>query len=339
MIKNILVSIEFEISEEYTKHYKKWDTFIDKLDDILNYYKFSIYKSGKQVLNKKIGSSENLELTEYDEQFLEEFNFIGFMNKTKLALESYENKLSAKELYDQLIGIIIGECIILFKIAQINQCKNLNIEKIRLISDDNYSCDECKTYSKFVFNVDNFDISIIHPYCKISILPICNNATNIKTSVAEFTNIPFIFTNICKNITTKLTIQLKPFITPKKIIFIDTVDFIEIKDNEIYISNKMIDKLDIEKLIVKELLKDKLLSNMDSWWEEQYNIKKSSKVTGDNCIVYSNYFINNQAQLNFTEYFIQCYIAYILHASLLKNIDIDAYNKIKDIFKKEFIKG
>jgi hypothetical protein len=93
MIKNILVSIEFEISEEYTKHYKKWDTFIDKLDDILNYYKFSIYKSGKQILNKKIGSSENLELTEFDEQFLEEFNFISFMNKTKLALELFENKL------------------------------------------------------------------------------------------------------------------------------------------------------------------------------------------------------------------------------------------------------
>jgi hypothetical protein len=339
MIKNILVSVEFEISEEYTRYYGQWDTFADKLNDILNYYKFSIYKSGKTILNKKVGSSYNAELTGLDEQFLEEFNFVEFIDKIKLAVESYKDKLSRKKLYDQLIAIIIGECIILFKIAQINQCKNLDIEKVRLISDDNYSCDECKTYSKFVFNVDEIDIDIIHPYCKISILPICKNSTNLKTSVAEFTDIPYIFINTCKNITTKLAIQLKAFITPKKFIFVDSINNIEIKEDEIYISNNIIEKLDIEKLIVKELLKDKLLSNMDNWWEEQYNTKKASKVIGDNCIIYSNYFINNESQLNYIEYFIQYCISYILHSSLLKEIDIEAYNKIKNIFNKEFIKG
>jgi hypothetical protein len=48
MIKNILTSIEFEISEEYTKYYHQWNEFVDKLDDILNYYKFNIYESGKR---------------------------------------------------------------------------------------------------------------------------------------------------------------------------------------------------------------------------------------------------------------------------------------------------
>lgn len=340
MIKNILVSIDYEVKEAYHKDYGKWDKFIDELKNILDYYKSSIYKAGKMVLNKKIGKKVNrdIEFTNIDNEFINNYDINGFIDKLQQAITNCCNDLTKEKLYDQLITIIIGECIILFKLSEINECKNLQIKKIKLISDDTYSCDLCKTNSKFAYSVDKFNREMIHPYCKLSILPISTNPTNIKTSIAEFIDVPQIFESNIKNITTKLMIQLKQYITSKKFIFGD-YDSIISNDNMLQISNKLIDKINIEELIVRELLKDKLLLEIDQWWKDSYEIHKDSKTIGDGCIIYSNGFINNLAQINHEEYFIQSFIAYILYPTELRQIDINAYNKLKDIFNKEFIKG
>lgn len=338
MIKNILTSIEFEVSEDFQKCFGQWDEFANKLKDILEYYKLSIYKSGKTVLNSKIGiNSRSVDLTIIDNEFLNKINFSEFIHKIESALKKYEDKLPRKELYDQVISIIIGECIILFKLAQINECKNKNIIKIKLVSDDNYSCNECKLYSKFTYDVENFNANMIHPYCKISILPICNKSTNIKVSNADFVSVPFVFTSIIKNITTKLSIQLKQFLTYKEFIFKEEINKIIIEGNKVYIPLSLIEKLDLESLIVRELLYNKLIDRDLTWWENTY--KDKNKVMGDNCIVYSTPLINNKAQLNYKEYFVQSYISYILHPSILKDVDIEAYDQIKNVLGKEFLRG
>lgn len=340
MIKNILVSMEYEIKEYYNKDYKKWDIFIDELTDILDYYKSSIYKAGKLITNKQIGQKVNreIEFTKIDNKFISQYDLDGFINKLRQAIISCCDNLSKDELYDQVITIIIGECIILFKSAQTNECKNLGIEKIKLLSDDIYSCEKCKINSKFIYSVDDFDKTLIHPYCKLSILPISNNSTNIKTSVAEFVNVPQIFVPNIKNITMKLTIQLKKFITHKKFIFGDFVG-IKFNDDIIEISIKLIDKINIEEIIIRGLLKDKLLQEITTWWEDSYNIHKDSKSIGDGCVIYSNGFINNISQSSYNEYFTQSFIKYIIHPNELKQIDEPAYNQLKQILNKEFIKG
>lgn len=341
MIKNILVSIDYELKEAFNNNYGKWDLFKNELNDILNYYKKGIYKSGKTILNKRINNKNKIiELSDTDNKYIDNFSFNDYINDLIINIIKFEKKLSKEDLYDKIIYYTIGECIKLFKLSQINCCKELNIKHFKIICDDQYSCNVCKTLSKFILDVDTFNSELIHPYCKITILPLIYNNQNFKTSIAEFINIPNIFISIIKNIIMKLNIQLKDFITFKTFEFTDKIDYIIINNDKILISNKIIDKINIEEIIVRELLKDKMLDNIDSnKWEKHYNTKKDSKIIGDNCIIYNNYFVNSQSESNYIEYFIQSYINYILHASVLKNSDIIAYNMIKNIIEKEFEKG
>lgn len=340
MIKNILVSIEYEINENFKKYYGKWDLFIEEIKDILGYYKKSIYKCGKIVINKKIGNStKNIQLNEIDKVFLDKYLFDDFLNTLNNAITSCTRNLNKNELYDELISIIIGELIILFKISQINECKNLNIKQVKLISDNIYSCDLCKTRSRFIYNVEDFNIKMIHPYCKLNIFPICDKTTDLNTTISKFKNVPFIYVNIIKNINMKLSIYLKKYITPKEFIFKNDLENIYIDNDKIYISLKLIDKLEIDKLIVRELLKDKLLQTDLSWWEKEFNKIKNNKNIGDDCIIYATPLINNTSILNHKEYFIQSYINYILNSNDIKLINNDAYKQLKDLFGKEFIKG
>ena len=335
MIKNILVSIDYELKEIFNKTYGQWDSFEVELVDLLNYYKSSIYKAGKIILNKRINNKNKIiELSEFDINYINniEFSFI-----TDLKQKIINSNLAKLELYNQIIYYVIGECIKLFKLSQINCCKELNIKQIKLICDDEYSCDICKTLSKFILNIDDINHELIHPYCKITILPIINNCQDLKTPIAEFINIPNIYIGNVKNIIMKLTIQLKDFITFKTFKFVNNIDYIKSNNNEVLISNK--NQINIEEIIVRELLKDKMLDKLSNEWKKQYNVKKNTKIIGDNCIVYNNYFINSQSESNYIEYFIQSYINYILHASILKNTDNVAYNMINNIIKKEFIKG
>jgi len=338
MIKNTLTSIEFEVNEDYNKYFGQWDEFTEKIKDIFDYYKSSIYKSGKIILNNKIGiKQKDMDFTKIDNEFLDGIDFSIIILKIREAIEYHQKELSKKELYDQIIFSIIGECITLFKLAQINQCKNQNITKIKLLADDNYSCDECKVNSKFTYNVENFDNSVIHPFCKISILPISNRITNIKTNNANFINVPIVFSNTIKNIMMKLTIQLKQYLTYKEFIFEENINNISIDSDKVHISLRLMEMLDIESLIVRELLYDKLTNFDLTWWKKTYESRK--KVMGDNCYIYSTPFVNNLAQSNYTEYFTQCYISYILHPTILKDIDMEAYNQIKSILEKEFVRG
>ena len=81
MIKNILTSIEYEINEDYIQNFGKWDKFIENTNDILDYYKLSIYKAGKTNINQKINNSiKNIEQTKYDNDFLLAYNFTNFLN-------------------------------------------------------------------------------------------------------------------------------------------------------------------------------------------------------------------------------------------------------------------
>ncbi len=341
MIKNILVSIDYELKETFCENYNEQELFKEGLIDILSYYKYSIYKAGKDILNKRIKNPKS-DLDESDNKFIDNYDFNELIDNIDSLTTTFKDSTNQQQqqLYDKIIYIVIGDCIKLFKIAQINCCKNIGIKKIKLLSDSVYSCNICKTYSKFVWDVDKFDFNIIHPYCKLTILPIININEDLTFSIAEFKNCPVILTGQIKSIITLLSIQLKDFITFKTFIFKDDIKCIEVKNDNIFISNEMIDKIDIQTLIVKELLKDKLLELCDKQlWENNFNNKKNSKVIGNNCIIYNDCFVNSQCESDYIEYFKQSYINYILDPKQLLLVDINAYNQIKKLIHKEFIKG
>lgn len=340
MIKNTLVLMESEISNEFDSNYNNWDEFIEKLTNILDDYKLNIYKCGKMILNKKIGkSATNVIYTNLDNDFLNNYNLLDFIKTLKEAIIKCSVNLQKEQLYDQIITIIISEFIKIFKISQINECKNQNITKIKILSDEIYSCSKCKTISNFVYDTNNFDFSLLHSYCKLTILPIIDTKLNINTQFANFNNVPQYLVNDIKLITTKLSIQLKSFIS-KKIFNFENTDNLIINADVITIPIKFSNLIKIDELIIRELLKDKL-ENMINFeiWKNLYIVKKDSSISGDNCIIYKNPFINNLASISYNEYFIQSYIYYILYPNVLQQIDNNAYNQLFEIFKKEFIKG
>lgn len=340
MIKNLLVSIDFEVQDCFNKYYKDWDSFIKEVEEIIGYYKENIYKVGKVVINKKIGNAtKNIDLNNNDTEFLDKYSFNGFLDKLKLSLINYENQIEKKELYNQLASIIIGELIVLFKISQINECKNLNIKNVKILADEVYSCETCKSISNFIYNVDEINLKNIHPYCKLTILPISNNQTNINTSIAKFINVPHVFVEIIKQVTSKVAIHLKQHITFKEFIFTENLNKILIDKDKVNIPIEFIDKINIDTLIVKEVLKDKLLETDLTWWENNYNIKKNKKIAGDKCIIYSDPFINSLASNNYKEYFLQSFIAYVLKPTELLSTDENAYKQLNKVLGKEFIRG
>ena len=72
------------------------------------------------------------------------------------------------EINNQIIELIIGNCIVFFKKSQLNECLNQNIKSVNIISDEN-SCTRCKSLGNFKQNVDDLLKIEIHPFCKFSI--------------------------------------------------------------------------------------------------------------------------------------------------------------------------
>lgn len=88
---------------------------------------------------------------------------------------------TVSSIYDEVLETSIKEMIMLFKRGQIEEYRNLNINKITIRgSQEEGCCNVCKTRSNNVLDIDsltnNFDLNqdIIHPFCKITIDPVIN---------------------------------------------------------------------------------------------------------------------------------------------------------------------
>ena len=332
MIKNILKSIDYEIQDCFSDN-NNWNDFIEELKDILEYYSISIYNAGRKLTCNKLHLKFNENISMNDTETIENYTFINY-DILKNALITLNSKISKKELFEQVIEMIMDSIIKLYQIAQINECKNNNITNFRLIIDSSYSCNKCKFLSKFIQNVQEFDYSNLHSFCKLLIIPFSDNYINLKFKSCSINNIMVGYEKYISNIIKKIELHLNEFITYKNFYFYNE-DTIKIKNNDIYIPYSY---LNVESIIVRELLRDKLVLKMDNWWKQYYKMKTKNKSIGDNCIFYNNIFINSMAQLSVTELFIECFINYILNPNELYNIDEEAYNHIKDIIKREFIK-
>lgn len=301
---------------------------MNEITDILDYYKFTIYKNAKKSIQSKIGLKQINE----DEDYIDNFSFETFLNKLSLKIE---NMKLDKDTFDDVKLIIDGECIKLFKYLQIIICKCNDINNVKILCSDN-CCDVCKTNSKLVINVDNFNINDIHPYCKSTLIPIYNkNKVNIANELCTITHLPIEYSSMVNKLLLKLKIYFKNVVTTKEFEILDDIDSIKILDNKIQIPIKLLATIDLERFLIRCLIKDKILETTNiEQWNSLYKIKKDSKNTGDNCIIYSLPFITNQAQLSCENYIVENATQYIINKNDLQIVDKSAYDILDNIFQK-----
>jgi phage gp46-like protein len=367
VMKNYLVAIDNELKTFYdelvnrTKDESQFEsTVIDFCDNVtatLDYYTAPIFNSGRNVIQKKLGiklASKNdftLEENDYIEKYKAE-NLSQFSDNLKQGvLACFKDRLDDRMFYDQVIEIIVGDCLKLFKIAQLMECKKHSINKIKFNTDDN-SCSHCQVMSKFSHNVEKLinQSNSLHPFCKFSI-DLSINVDNKINSIQSRLNV-----SVPDMITERTFKMVNDIIDEPEFILLLQQKFDEEKADELrnqvkgqisYFStdeNVLINKNftnELEYIVTLSLLKDKLIANDISWWKDKYFKMQESKYIGDSAAVYAEPFINYIAEQNAESYFLESAIAYILQPKLLKDIDSTNYDKLKQsIFKGiEFLRG
>ena len=367
-MKNYLIAINTELktfySELITNYQKENNQFDDVVTDFcdnitatLDYYTVPIYNKGRNIVQKNLNiklATKN-DLTQIESNYIEKYKIekLNQFNDTlKTAIIAcFNDRISDDDLCNQIMEVIMSQCLKLFKVAQLLECQKNSITKIKFNTDEN-SCFKCQTLSKFSHNVDKLinNIDDSHSFCKFSI----NLQINIENQV-----------NLIKS---RLNISFPELVTSKtfKMVndIIDEPEFIlllqqkfnsekvsELKEqlknqisyftnsNEVLISKSYINEL--EYIITSVLLKDKLLMEDFSWWKENYFKRQESKYVGNDVAIYSKPFINYIAEQNPESYFLESCIAYILQPKLLKSIDLENYDRLKTfIFKDiEFLRG
>lgn len=388
-MKNYLIAIDNELKEYYSKYINnvKVDNlaefeltvseFCENVVAVVDYYIEPIFNNGKMIVYKKLGLPiQKKSFTENDIEFIKNYKLhdLGKLNDTlkSAIINCYEYRTSDAEFYEDIIEVIIGKCLKLFKLSQLLEYKNQNIDNINLFSN-NSGCVICQTLSKFTHNVDELisNIDNLHPYCKLTIEPINNlNYINFiidKTQI-EFLNLPINLKDNINSLITQLKIYCKDKITDKTFIIVDNINneqdfntllqskYSEDKirelqsqidntiglfehNNKIFISKNHLIKLDY--FIVKSLLKDKLMDINLEWWKKEYYNKQKTKYIADDIAIYTNPFINYLAEQNYELYFLESAINYILNPQLLKDIDYNCYDKLKHIAFNdiEFLRG
>lgn len=360
-MENYLIPINREINEYYDNffyHDKKADIninesiskFSENVVALLDYYTEPIFNHGKKNITKYLNINKN-------EFSNEQMLFIkNYKNKTLTELqetlllaltECFDLVDNKKKLINDVIEIISNKCINLFRYAQLSECINNNINQVYLVKTGN-CCKVCNMKTNFKYDTNKLINSIdifFHESCNISIKPAFIDENIFKSDVDQIINnlkiyIPhlidekqFIFVDdILKNDkfneTLSLTINdakklndVKNKLEESPILYFET-------DNSILVSSHNYHKL--EYIVTKSILVDKLKTFNIEWWKKEYSEKIKSKYIANGIVIYSNPFINYIAEDNYESYFIESAINYIINPKMLKDIDSNNYNQLKN---------
>lgn len=149
VVKNYLISIDNELKNKYLQmistanienksiEESEVEAFVDTMISLLDYYSEGIYKRGISSITKDKSIFNNELLDEYKTK-LEEFAI-----NMKEAINGCYGEYDDDSLYDQIICIVISNCLNLFKQAQLETCIKLGIKEITLISSKE-SCQICR---------------------------------------------------------------------------------------------------------------------------------------------------------------------------------------------------
>ena len=153
-MENNINSTLFNIQSEL-EDYKLDNNFYDNVNEILNFYIESIFKTANNNVLKKINKPKNNFI---DKEFINQFDIEDFVNELKKQY-GLNNK-------DKIIFTIIGKLIQFYKMSQVYVFGINGYEKIYVDMNIN-TCEVCKKRFK-----DGIDLTkdiyetIFHPYCK-----------------------------------------------------------------------------------------------------------------------------------------------------------------------------
>ncbi|MFW6015680.1 MAG: hypothetical protein ACOCRK_04525 [bacterium] len=335
--------------------------FAENVTALLDYYVEPIFNNGKKVIAKQLDC--NIEKNDFNNS---EINYIKKYKKEVLLnfentlsnaiINCFESRQSDKDFLEDITEIIVDKSIKLFKYAQLQEYINNNINKIKLLSDKN-SCPVCQLRNNFEYTIndliENFD-DVFHSFCTLIIEPAIINNDQINKKIND--------------IKKKLDIFIPELISEKEIKFVDNIIDNEIfikKLKEKYDSNKINDiknslsnsmvlfktentilisknsLQNIDYIITKVLIEDKLMNKDMKWWEGEYKNRQKTKYIANGVSVYSQPFVSYLAEDNYQSYFVESAIYYILKPKLLKSIDENNYKQLKEnVFNNiEFTRG
>lgn len=383
VMKNYLIAIDNELQENFKQMVNQAANenldnavtkFVDGVAALLDYYAEPIFKGGRSVVAKKIGTviaktideTEIALVNEYKERTIERFS----NNLHEAIVACFEDRESDDILYDEIIAIVVADCIRFFKLAQIESCVKQGIDSVKL-SSSRQSCPICQTKAKFSHKTIDLlnDPDSFHPFCKLS-LEINNDketVLTIPTTNIKLDNVPDKLAVRAKNIVGTLRIYAKALITDKSFIFVNDIfdyklskDIIgkygpdreaEIKkaigsgmvlyetEDDILVSKDNCEN--IEYIIVSCLLKDKIKEVDSYWWRDEFAKRSASKYIGEGAAVFARPFVSYAAEQNWESYLFESVVFYILEPQLLKEIDPENYDELKKIVFNdiEFMRG
>ena len=153
-MENNINATLFNIQSEL-EDYKLDNSFYDNVNEILNFYIESIFKTANNNVLKKINKPKNNFI---DKEFINQFDIEDFINELKKQY-GLNNK-------DKIIFTIIGKLIQFYKMSQVYVFGINGYEKIYVDMNIN-TCEICK--NRFNDGIDltkDIDETIFHPYCK-----------------------------------------------------------------------------------------------------------------------------------------------------------------------------
>ena len=310
-IRSLVDNIEAELKDEFKKETKD---FLYSVETIMEYYYQSLYK--------KVFHQETNDLNQYKEHLS---NFLDKLTNALFTLDNYT--------YDDIIEQIIIDLIKTYWYITINFCKQNNIKKCFLLSNED-STNEIKAISNLVDSIDIFEklLENLDPLQQTLIL--IDKKKDLTIFGITFYQLPISLHGIIKKLIFQISIY-QEYLTIKHISFVDDPS-ISIQEEQLNTIISLTNLKDIQYNIIYTLLKDKLLKEIDEeFWKDMFVKKISTKYIADECYQLESYIYHMRAEIDHQEYFMSSVIAYLLHPEELRIFDNIVYKHLKKLLDRE----
>ena len=309
--------------------------------------------SGKNISRNKIDLEKCFDILPEESQYIQsliEDDEGNFVSKLIKYINITINTSEDDSVYlDDIMYVISSKLILIYRMAQIKEYIDNDINYV-YIESDNDSCPICKTISKMRQRPEEVLglLDINHSFCKFNIYPMDIKSTiDFNVGDINIVNAPkFLKEKIISTID-MMYIYYPGMVSKADIIFVDDISEHEdvaknLKEEHINLCKnkisyiKLSDKIllsnqylyDIDYLLVKSIIDDKVLQYTDLFKDLYDNMIKDEYIGDDICIKKQT-FVNYVSQTSLENFVKEHMIYYICNNDMLKDLNCNVYNFIK----------
>lgn len=309
--------------------------------------------SGKNISRNKIDLEKCFDILPEESQYIQslieddEGNFVSKLIKyINITINASEDDSA---YLDDIMYVISSKLILIYRMAQIKEYIDNDINYV-YIESDNDSCPICKTISKMRQRPEEILglLDINHSFCKFNIYPMDIKSTiDFNVGDINIVNAPkFLKEKIISTID-MMYIYYPGMVSKTDIIFVDDISEHEdvaknLKEEHINLCKnkisyiKLSDKIllsnqylyDIDYLLVKSIIDDKVLQYTDLF-KDLYDDMIKDEYIGDDICIKKQTFVNYVSQTNLENFVKEHMIYYICNNDMLKDLNCNVYNFIK----------